>query len=96
MAVMAGMPKHAPADFVRQLDSLRGGQGDEFGGGAEGALPLTVPDPDPLANARFGDAVADLVDHAGAVAVRDQARPGDLAGRALARLHVGGIDAGSG
>src|SRR5665811_1494792 len=86
----AGLQAH----FIRQLDRLRGGQCYKFGSGAEGALPLPIPDPDPLAQARFGDAVADLVDLACAVAVRDQARPGDLAGRTLARFDIGRVDAG--
>ena len=74
-AVIAGMPRQAPASkliVVRQLDRLRGRQRDVFGGGAEGALPLPVPDPHPLAERDLGDAVADLVDDAGAVALRDQ------------------------
>ena len=65
-----------------------------FGAGAEGALPLRVPDPDPLAHARGRHAFADRLDLARAVTVRDHARQGDLAGAAFARLHVGRIDAG--
>src|SRR6185503_12275565 len=84
------------AHIVRQLDRLRGRQRDKFGGGAERALPLPVPQPDPFADARLRHAVADRVDDAGAVTVRDDARPGDLAGRALARFDVGGVDAGGG
>ena len=98
MAVMAGMPRQAPASKLILSGSLTAcarRQRDVFGGGAEGALPLPIPNPDPLAEARFGDAVADLVDDAGAVAVRDEARPGDLAGGALARFDVGRVDAGS-
>jgi hypothetical protein len=71
-----------------------GRQHDVFGAGAEGALPLRVPDPDALTLSCGGDAVADRIDGAGAVAVRDHARMGDFAGTAFARLHVGGVDAG--
>ena len=88
----AGLEAH----LIGQFDGLRGRQRDVFGGGAEGAPPLPIPHPDPLADARFRHAIARLVDDTGAVAVRDEARPGDLAGRALARFDVGGIDAGGG
>src|SRR5450631_1392778 len=71
----AGLEAH----FVGQLDRLRRRQRDGFGGRAEGAFPLAVPHPHPFADARLRDAFAYLVDHAGAVAVRDHARPGDLA-----------------
>ena len=90
-AVIAGMPRQAPASKligVRQLHRLRGGQHDVFGRGAERALPLPVPDPHPLADTRVGDALAHRVDLARAVAVRDDARKRDLARRAGAVLHV--------
>src|SRR5262249_15658650 len=57
-------------------------------------LPLRVPDPDALARALRRDAVAHHLDHARAVAVRDDPGKGDLAGAALAVFHVGWIDAG--
>ncbi|MEI9982449.1 MAG: hypothetical protein WDN69_04085 [Aliidongia sp.] len=70
----------------RQRDSLGGRQHDIFGGGAEGTLPLSVPDPDALADPIGGNAVADLVDHTGAVAMGDDFRIVDRA--RPARLHI--------
>ena len=94
-AVIAGMPRQAPDSKLMLCGSLTAcaaGSAIYSRGGAEGALPLPVTDPHPLADARGGDAVADLVDDAGAVAVRDDARPGDLAVGALARFDVGRVD----
>ena len=82
--------------FGRQANRLRGGEHDVFGAGAERAQPLPVPHPDALANTRGGHAVAHQVDFTGTVAMRNDARIGDLARRARARLHVGGVDAGRG
>src|SRR5262245_59320580 len=69
-------------------------QHDPFGGGAEGAPPLSVPNPDPFAQARRRYLGADAVDLAGAVAVWNHARKRDLARYAGTALHVGRIDAG--
>src|SRR5262249_33266402 len=55
-----------------------------------------VPNPDALAHARGRNAFAHLVDLARAVAVRNDARKGDLARQAGAALDVGRIDAGDG
>jgi hypothetical protein len=52
---------------------------------------LSVPDPDTLANPRCRNAVADRLDLAGTIAVRDHARKGALAKPAA--FHVGWIDA---
>src|SRR5450830_1084177 len=82
MAVMAGMPRQAPASKLTLSGSLTAC--------AAGSAINSAAVP----QARFGDAVAELVDHAGAVAVRDQARPGNLAGRTLARFDIGRVDAG--
>src|SRR5581483_2779008 len=82
--------------FLRQFDGLCRRQGDVFSAGAEGPFPLAVPDPHPLADARFRHAVTDLIDDAGTVALRDHAWPGDLARAALPRLHIGGVNAGGG
>src|SRR5262249_49202928 len=62
----------------------------------EGASPLPVPHPHPFAHARRGNAIAHLVDLAGAVVVGDHARKGDLAREPGAALHVGRIDSGGG
>ncbi len=80
----------------RQRHRLCGRHGDEFGSGTEGAPPLPVPDPDAFAHAGRGDAVADSVDLAGAVAVRDHAWKRDLARHPGAAFHVGRVDAGCG
>src|SRR6185437_8151690 len=60
---------------------------------AEGAFPLPVPHPHAFADARGRNAVAHGIDDAGAVALRDDAREGDLARQSLARFDVGRIDA---
>ena len=91
------MPRQAPASrltLAGQPHRLLGRQHDRLGGGAERAPPLPVPDPHPLAHARGRHAFADAIDLAGAVAVRDHAREGDLAGGAGAALDVGRIDPG--
>jgi hypothetical protein len=80
--------------FRRQRHRLLGRERYVFGGGAEGAPPLSVPDPDLLAHARRWYAVAHRIDLAGAVGVRNDSREGDLAGDAGAALHVRGVDAG--
>ena len=89
------MPRQAPSSkrySVGQSDRLLGRQRDGAGRRPEGALPLRVPDPDPLAEARRVDARPDPVDHAGAVAVRDHPR-GQHRARARAGLPVGGVHA---
>ena len=96
-AVIAGMPRQAPASKLTLSGSFTAwiaGSTMYSAAVPNGALPLPVPDPDPLAYARLGHAVAHLVDDARAVALRHHARKGDLAHRALARFDVGGVDAG--
>ena len=80
---------------VRQRHRLDRRQGDVFRRRAEGALPLAVPDPDPLADAAAIDALAHRLDRAGAVAVRDDAREGHGPGAAPG-LPVGRVDARGG
>src|ERR1017187_5536662 len=58
------------------------------------AVALSVIEPDPLADAKPRDAVADLVDNAGAVAVGDHAGEFQCAIAAGAAADIGGIDAG--
>src|SRR5262249_62136454 len=65
-------------------------------GRTEGSRTLAVPAPAPLAHARGRNAFAHLVDLARAVAVRNNAREGDLARQAGAALDVGRVDAGDG
>ena len=50
--------------MIFERHGLSGGQGDILGAGAKGALPLAVPDPDPLADAGRRDACADGLNHA--------------------------------
>src|SRR5579885_17677 len=79
---------------IGQFHRLRRRQRDVFGGGAVWALPLSVPHPHTFAETRSRYAVTDLVDHAGAVAMWNDTRPGDFASCALAGFHVGWIDPG--
>ena len=58
------------ADFFWQNDGLGCWEDNKFGSRAKRALPLAIPYPDPLANPRFRDTVTDLIDYAGAVAMR--------------------------
>ena len=81
-------------DIGRQAHRLFRRQHDPFRGGAEGAPPLAVPNPNPLADTRRGNAFAHGVDLARAVAVWNDAREGDLARQAGPALDVGRIDAG--
>ena len=69
--VHAGVGGQRHGLFRRQHDRLRGG--------TEGASPLAVPNPDALAHPRRRNAFAHLLDLARAVAVRNDARKGDLA-----------------
>src|ERR1700693_385874 len=57
---------------------------------------MPVQHPYELTHTRGGHAVAHQVDFTGTVAMRNDARIGDLARGARARLHVGGVDAGRG
>ena len=72
-----GKPRNAKAgrgfkgDIIGQCNSLILRQHDMGCGGAEGPLPLTVPDPDALADTIGVDAVTDRFDDAGTVAVRN-------------------------
>ena len=71
------------------------GQRDVFGRGAEGAaVALAVEQPDPLADAKPRDAVADLIDDPGAVAVGDHAGIFHRAIAAGAAADIGRVDAG--
>jgi hypothetical protein len=44
------------------------------GGGAKGTFPLTVPNPHAFADAGFRHVGTDFIDHAGAIAMRDDPR----------------------
>ena len=81
-------------DAVGQFHRLFGGQHAIFRRCAEGALPLRVPQPHPLADVAVIDAVADRIDHACAVAMRDDAWPCQWT--PTPALHVGRVDAGHG
>ena len=82
------------ARVVGEGDRERLRQSDVFGGGAEGTLPLAVPDPDALADPARRDTAADCIDDPRGIAVRNDPRKHDLAGASLARLDVGWIDPG--
>ena len=74
---MAGTPKPAPdssGDIGRQRHCLARWQSNILGRGAERAPALGVPGPHPLADAALIYALANLVDLAGAVAVRNDER----------------------
>src|SRR5882672_10574514 len=71
------------------------GQRDIFGRSTEGpAVALAVKEPDPLAHAEPRDAVTELVDDAGTVAVGYHAGKFQRAIAAGAAADIGGIDAG--
>ena len=81
--------------IVRQRRHQMFGERNIFSRGAEGAaVALAVEQPDPLADLQARDAVADLVDDPGAVAVRNHARIFHRAIAAAAAADIGGIDAG--
>jgi hypothetical protein len=63
-------------NIISQGYGLFRGQGDKLGRCAEGALPLPVPDPDPLADAVRRNTVADGLDNARAIAMRNDRRKG--------------------
>ena len=74
-----------------QGDSLMRGQGDMGGGGAESALPLGIPKPDPLADPARINACANSGDFARAVTMGGDLRKrrfGDAGAGARARLYV--------
>src|SRR4051812_14179804 len=64
------------ADLIRERDGLIGGHDRELGGSAESPVRLGAIDPDALADATTLDTIADSVDDARAVAVRNHARVG--------------------
>ena len=61
---------------IRQRHGLHRRQGDEFGGGAMAALPLTVPDPNALPDAPRIDALAHRSNNASPVRMWDDSRIG--------------------
>src|SRR5687767_13296744 len=86
---------HRKVDTFRQRYCLGCRQHDELRGRAIGTAPGRVPDPDALPDPRAIDALAYLVDDAGAVAVRNDARKWQCPGpRAGSRLDVRWIDSG--
>ena len=80
----AGVKAHT----LGQGHGLSRRQGDILSRSAMGALPLAVPDPDPLADARGVNTVADRLNHAGAVGVGDDSIKGGL-GHAGSRAGAG-------
>jgi len=86
----AGLVRHA----VGQRHRLRRRQHDMLRRRAERAAPSGIPDPYALADAIARDTIADGVDHAHAVAVRDHARERHAGPAASARLGVRRIHAG--
>jgi len=87
----AGRERH----IIRQWRHQMFGQCDVFGRGAEGAaVALAVEQPDPLTNAKPGNAVAELIDDPGAVAVRYHTREFHRAIAAGAAADIGRVDAG--
>ena len=76
------------ADVVWQGHGLILRQGDVFGGGAIGALPLAVPDPDPFTDAGGIHISPHRFDHTGAIAVGNDAGVG--------RFRHAGAGAGAG
>ena len=87
----AGRERHVGGQRRHQMF----GQRNVFGRGAEGAaVALAVEQPDPLPDAEPRDAVADLVDDPGAIAVGDHARKFHRAIAAGAAADIGRIDAG--
>ena len=82
--------------LVRQWRRQMLGKRDIFRRGAEGAaVALAVEQPDPLPGLQVRDAVADLIDDPGAVAVRDHARIFHRPIGTAAAADIGRIDAGS-
>lgn len=85
------------ADIPWQIHRHHLGNHRESGRGAKGTVGLRTPHPDALTDARGGNAVAHLVDHARAVAVGDDAGEGHaVPERVLALLCVAGVDPGEG
>ena len=85
---------HLVADVVGERDRLVGGHHGELRGGAEGPVGLGAVDPDALSGPGRVDAVADRVDDARPVAVRDHPRiRHPVADPVAALLRVPGVDA---
>ena len=63
-------------NIITQRYGLFRRQGYKLGCGPKGALPLSVPDPDPLTNAVRRNTIADGFDDACAIAVRNDGRKG--------------------
>ena len=78
----------------RQRHRLARGQSHVFGCRAEGPPALRVPDPDLLPEAAPAHALADRVDLAGAVAVRDDQRMAWPVADTEAAIAVGRVDTG--
>ena len=76
-AVIAGMPRQAPASklhLVGEAHGLREGRAMYSAAVPNGPLPLAVPDPDALADAGLRHAVANRVNRPRSVAMRYHAR----------------------
>ena len=83
------------AGAIGQRHRERLGHGHVLRAGAVRAAALRVPQPDPLADPALVDPGTDRLDHAGAIAVGNDARIAEgLVAPAGAPLGVGGVDAG--
>lgn len=99
-SAVGGDPRDAKArsdlvrDAIGQLDGVILGHDGELRGGAEGPIGLGAVDPDALSDAAPGDAVADRVDDARAITVRDHTRVRHpVANPVAALLRITRIDA---
>src|SRR5262245_15568110 len=93
------MPRQAPASMpilTGSRTACSDGSTIDCAAVPKGRRHWPFQTPDPLAHARGRNAFAHLVDLARAVAVRNNAREGDLARQAGAALDVGRVDAGDG
>ena len=97
-AVIPGMPRLAPSSSLTWSGSgtaRSAGYDGVLGGGPEGPVGLGAVDPHPLSDAALVDALADGVDDAGRVAVRDHPRVGHRGAEPAAPLlGVAGVDTG--
>ena len=86
---------HLVGDFIDERNGLQVGHAGQLRGGAEWPVRLCAIGPHPLPDPAAVHAVADGVDHAGTVAVRDDPRETHRISKpAGALLRIAGIDAG--
>src|SRR5262249_55666269 len=99
MAVIAGISRQAPVS--KATPAGRGTAWEEgrtmnSAGGPEASVSLPVPNPYAFADTGLRHAGTDFVDHAGAIAMRDDARERYFSGGAQAGFDVRRVDAGGG